>query len=89
MYRECRVGTKLLIQNYIDEIVHHFHYICETHFDEFEKKKKYQFMLNTQRAYGRTALLLSGIIRLVNHINMMNIIIKMILIIHYLIHYVN
>jgi NTE family protein len=60
MYSKCRVGTKNLTHQYIEEIVQHFHIICEQEFPELSKKKKYQFILNTQRSYGKTALLLSG-----------------------------
>ena len=54
------MGTKQLTEEYIEEVVKHFHIICETNFPELAKNAKYEFIANTQRAFGRTALLLSG-----------------------------
>jgi TAG lipase/steryl ester hydrolase/phospholipase A2/LPA acyltransferase len=60
MYTFCRVGTKKLTEDYIQEVIKQFHIICETNFPELSKEAKYEFMANTQRSFGRTALLLSG-----------------------------
>jgi TAG lipase/steryl ester hydrolase/phospholipase A2/LPA acyltransferase len=60
MYSVCRVGTKRLIENYIGEVCRQLDMICETEHEDFPAPEKYEFFMNTQRSFGRTALLLSG-----------------------------
>ncbi|KAJ3397522.1 hypothetical protein HDU92_007185 [Lobulomyces angularis] len=51
-----KVGTKKLI-----EVCSQLQIICETdHADNLNPDEKYEFFMNTQKSFGRTALLLSG-----------------------------
>ena len=54
------MGTKKLIENYIDEVTKQLNIICDTESNDIDIDAKYDFFLNTQRSFGRTALLLSG-----------------------------
>jgi TAG lipase/steryl ester hydrolase/phospholipase A2/LPA acyltransferase len=72
LYDGIHVGTKKLIEDYIDEVIKQLNFICD--FDipassqnqnlsktPLEKiEEKLEFFLSTQKAFGKTALLLSG-----------------------------
>ncbi|KAJ3207584.1 hypothetical protein HDU67_007375, partial [Dinochytrium kinnereticum] len=60
LYEYCHVGTKKLIEDYIEEVTRQLNIICDTESPDIPFDAKYDFFMNTQRAYGRTALLLSG-----------------------------
>ncbi|KNC97622.1 uncharacterized protein SPPG_07090 [Spizellomyces punctatus DAOM BR117] len=60
LYGITHVGTKRLIEDYIDEVIRQLHFICEEESPQITLKAKYDFFTQTQRAYGRTALCLSG-----------------------------
>ncbi|RKO92542.1 hypothetical protein BDK51DRAFT_21491, partial [Blyttiomyces helicus] len=60
LYGNSYVGTKKLIEEYIDEVTRQMNFICDTESSEFSANAKYAFFTNTQRAFGRTALCLSG-----------------------------
>ncbi|KAJ3327300.1 hypothetical protein HDU76_012033 [Blyttiomyces sp. JEL0837] len=54
------VGTKKLIEDYVDEVIQQLNIICDTDSPDLDNVAKYDFFTNTQRSFGRTALLLSG-----------------------------
>jgi predicted acylesterase/phospholipase RssA len=54
------VGTKALIEDYIDEVTKQLNFICDIDIEGFDIQEKLEFLRNTQKAFGRTALLLSG-----------------------------
>lgn len=54
------MGTKLLIEDYIDEVTKQLNFICDVNVPELNLKEKLQFFTDTQKSFGRTALLLSG-----------------------------
>ncbi|TPX70181.1 hypothetical protein SpCBS45565_g01886 [Spizellomyces sp. 'palustris'] len=60
LYGATHVGTKRLIEDCIDEVIRQLHFICEEESPQITLKAKYDFFTQTQRAYGRTALCLSG-----------------------------
>eukprot|EP00004_Rigifila_ramosa_P024308 TRINITY_DN7003_c0_g1_i1.p1 TRINITY_DN7003_c0_g1~~TRINITY_DN7003_c0_g1_i1.p1 ORF type:complete len:615 (-),score=171.98 TRINITY_DN7003_c0_g1_i1:212-2056(-) len=60
LYTRCHVGTKVLIESYLDEVVSELNYVCETEFDNFSLQEKFDFFSETRRSFGRTALVLSG-----------------------------
>ena len=62
LYTKTRVGTKRLIEDYIDEAVRNFNWICDApqSLCSLSLNEKLDFFLNTRQAFGRTALLLSG-----------------------------
>ncbi|KAJ3178428.1 hypothetical protein HK101_010133 [Irineochytrium annulatum] len=60
LYGYCHVGTKRLIEEYIDEVTKQLNIICDTESPDWSFDAKYDFFMNTQRSFGRTALLLSG-----------------------------
>ncbi len=54
------MGTKALIEDYIDEVTKQLNFICDVDIEGFGIPEKLEFFRNTQKAFGRTALLLSG-----------------------------
>lgn len=60
LYSVSRVGTKVLIDKYIDEVVRQLNMICDTETADLTLDDKLDFFLNTRQSFGRTALLLSG-----------------------------
>eukprot|EP00126_Sphaerothecum_destruens_P009883 Sdes_comp20619_c0_seq1m15689 len=60
LYDYCHVGTKSLIENYIDEVVYQLNYICDTESPQVSAQEKLEFFADTRQAYGRSALMLSG-----------------------------
>lgn len=57
---EASVGTKHLIEEYIDEVVKQLDFICENEFKEMNIQKRFAFFYETRQSFGRSALLLSG-----------------------------
>ncbi|RUS12699.1 hypothetical protein BC937DRAFT_87230, partial [Endogone sp. FLAS-F59071] len=60
LYAYTHIGTKTLIEEYIEEVVHQLNLICDTESEDFGLKQQYEFFLNVRQSFGRTALLLSG-----------------------------
>lgn len=58
LYRHCTVGTKILIEEYIEEVVHSIHDIAYS--GDCLPTEKVEFLSRSVQAYGRTALLFSG-----------------------------
>ncbi len=60
MYGVTHVGTKRLIEDYLDEVCKQLVYIATTRIDASMLPAKIELFSNIQKAFGRTALLLSG-----------------------------
>ncbi|KAK9722016.1 Lipase 5, variant 2 [Basidiobolus ranarum] len=60
LYGYTHIGTKKLIDNYIDEVVKTLNMVCDTECEDVSTKIKYEFFTNTRQSFGRTALMLSG-----------------------------
>lgn len=60
LYSYSRVGTKKLIEDYIEEAVRCLDYICVGDFPDFTDSEKVLFFKRTGTSFGRSALLLSG-----------------------------
>lgn len=60
MYGVTHVGTKRLIEDYIDEVCKQLIYIATTKTDSMQLPAKIEYFSNIQKSFGRTALLLSG-----------------------------
>jgi len=60
LYAVCRVGTKLLIEHYLHEVVRCLDFVCAGDFPDFSDEEKLAFFETTSAAFGRSALLLSG-----------------------------
>ena len=56
----ARVGTKLLVEQYVDEVARCLDYICAGDFPDFSHDEKILFFKRTGTVYGRSALMLSG-----------------------------
>ncbi len=54
------LGTKKLIESYVDEIVDALEYIADLESDEISEAEKIDFFYRANHCYGRTALMLSG-----------------------------
>ncbi|KAJ3275222.1 hypothetical protein HDV01_000947 [Terramyces sp. JEL0728] len=60
LYENTHQGTKLLIEDYIDEVTKQLNFICDVELEGVDIHEKLEFFRNTQKSFGRTALLLSG-----------------------------
>lgn len=60
LYTRCRVGTKFLVEDYVREISSALDFLCEYRGDDFPAPAKIRFFRRTGRAFGRSALMLSG-----------------------------
>lgn len=60
LYTYCRVGTKLLIEEYLHEVAICLNYLCDNDFEEFPLDDKIRFFKRTGSSFGRSALMLSG-----------------------------
>lgn len=60
LYRHAYIGTKKLIEDYIDEVCHCLHYVCEHEFDFLPAAEKQRFFEDTAHSYGQPALMFSG-----------------------------
>ncbi|KAI8895558.1 acyl transferase/acyl hydrolase/lysophospholipase [Globomyces pollinis-pini] len=65
LYEATNIGTKVLIEDYIDEVTKQLNFICDMDFkttsmNEWDTIKKLEYFKNIQKSFGRTALLLSG-----------------------------
>lgn len=60
LYRHSRVGTKYLIQDYLDSLASTLNYLCDTDFPEFPTEEKTKFFQEVAQSFGRSALVLSG-----------------------------
>lgn len=60
LYAYARVGTKRLVEEYIEESTRCLDYVCVGDFPDFSNDEKILFFKRTGTSYGRSALLLSG-----------------------------
>jgi len=60
LYQASRVGTKRLIEEYLDEVARCLDYLCAGDFPNFTHDDKVLFFKRTGTAFGRSALMLSG-----------------------------
>eukprot|EP00162_Nutomonas_longa_P014866 comp22121_c0_seq1/m.51575 comp22121_c0_seq1/g.51575 ORF comp22121_c0_seq1/g.51575 comp22121_c0_seq1/m.51575 type:complete len:545 (-) comp22121_c0_seq1:37-1671(-) len=60
LYNRTTVGTKKLIEEYVDEVCFQLERLCKENLEGFTLEEKYFIFQDTRHAYGRSALLLSG-----------------------------
>jgi len=60
LQHEARSGTKKLIEDYVDEIVHALNHLAELDTDQVSSREKQEFFYRANHCYGRSALMLSG-----------------------------
>jgi TAG lipase/steryl ester hydrolase/phospholipase A2/LPA acyltransferase len=60
LYQHCRVGTKKLINAYIDEVCASLNLLCDSDVKALPPMRKRIFLKRAARSFGRSALLLSG-----------------------------
>lgn len=60
LYHHSRVGTKYLIQDYLDTLVSTLNYLCDSDFPELPVEDKNKFFQDVALSFGRSALVLSG-----------------------------
>ena len=60
LYEQSKIGTKKLVEDYVDEIVDALKYIAELETDEISITDKLDFFYRANHCYGRSALMLSG-----------------------------
>ena len=60
LYNVSMVGTKHLVENYLDEIESNVDYLCDTDFDFIDNRKKRLLFKHSGKNFGRSALMLSA-----------------------------
>ncbi|PID42162.1 MAG: patatin [Proteobacteria bacterium] len=60
LYTRSRVGTKHLIEEYINQVCASLNYLCDESVEGFRDNEKLRFFQDTLLSFGRPALLLSG-----------------------------
>jgi len=60
LFSHCRVGTKVLVTRYIDEICEALRHIADVPDDQLSHAEKLHFFHETALSFGRSALMLSG-----------------------------
>lgn len=60
LYRHSHVGTKHLIEEYINQVCESIDYVAKTDMPELPARQKLDFFKDTSLSFGRPALLLSG-----------------------------
>lgn len=60
LYSHAYIGTKKLIEDYIEEVCQCLYYVCEHDFDFLPAADKYCFFEDTKHSYGQPALMFSG-----------------------------
>jgi len=60
LYQQSRVGTKKLVNDYIDEVSASLNLLCDSNVRSLPPMRKRRFMKRTARSFGRSALLFSG-----------------------------
>ncbi len=60
LYQQTRVGTKQLINDYLDVVSSSLNLLCNSNVKSLPPMRKRRFMKRTARSFGRSALLLSG-----------------------------
>lgn len=60
LYQKARLGTKRLIQDYIDEICDALEYLSPRYFKGISWADRIEFFQRASHCYGRSALMLSG-----------------------------
>lgn len=60
LYGYSRVGTKHLIEEYVNQVCEALDFICDTNEPGFTTTDKIEFFRDTLHSYGRPAILLSG-----------------------------
>lgn len=60
LYGHSQIGTKRLIERYLDEVCAALNYLCDGEFEDFGLKQKLDFFDTTGHAFGQSCLMLSG-----------------------------
>jgi len=60
LYAETYIGTKKIIENYVEEMSECFQYLASSECITFQLKEKIHFFEECQKAYGQPALMFSG-----------------------------
>lgn len=60
LFARCHVGTKDLIEQYVDEVVYQLYYLSQAEVPNMTDNDKISMFVEIRQAFGRSALLLSG-----------------------------
>lgn len=60
LYRRAKLGTKQVIEDYVDEIVDALYLLDEVEHDEISQAEKDDFFHRARHCYGHSALMMSG-----------------------------
>ncbi len=60
LYQRSVIGTKRLIEEYVEEIANTLNYLCDTEFPSLNLEEKLRLFREASLSFGRSALMLSG-----------------------------
>lgn len=60
LYKHTQIGTKFLIDDYINEVTSLLNHLCDNDIPELPYAQKMMFFRHTGQSFGRSALMLSG-----------------------------
>ncbi|MDR9779040.1 DUF3336 domain-containing protein, partial [Rhizobium hidalgonense] len=60
LYSHAYIGTKKLIEDYVEEVCQCLYYMCEHEFEFLPAIEKFRFFENIKHSYGQPALMFSG-----------------------------
>jgi len=60
LYSHAIIGTKKLIEDYLDEVVQSLNDVCDAPLAELDVESRVRFFTETAKSFGRSALMLSG-----------------------------
>ncbi len=60
LYDTSLVGTKYLVEQYLDEVEETLNYLCDAELDIIDEEKKLKLFKHARNNFGRSALMLSG-----------------------------
>lgn len=60
LFTFCNIGSKYLIESYIDEVTKNFYNLAQLQDEEITFKVKLEYFMDLQQSFGKTALLFTG-----------------------------
>ena len=60
LYRKAWSGSKFIIEEYLNEIIRSLNFLVDGDFEGLTNEKKLEYLLQTDKNFGRSALVLSG-----------------------------
>jgi hypothetical protein len=66
LFEKCLSGSKVLIEEYTQTVARIIKYVSEGNFEDLPIEKKFDFFYEIRQTFGKSALLLSGGVTVLN-----------------------